>query len=290
MKVFMSWSGQRSKAVAELLAWWTRCVIQASRPWISTEDVDRGALWFTTITEGLAETAVGIVCLTHENKNKPWILFEAGALAKGLSNSRVCTFLVDLDPKDIQDPLAQFNHTLPTEDDMRRLARTLNNNLGAAKLDDNVLSDAFGAYWPVFNERFQAILKSNPQVGPVEVRTKDDLLEEILEGVRGMTQRIRKLETGLPFDEPSLTSINFQRSKRMREQRTHLREIIRQSLMSGLPMEPFLSQAEAHGMDVTSMTHLIAEVMASMPELVLREKTTGNDRIVSAQERMARGE
>lgn len=59
MKVFMSWSGQRSKAVAELLAWWTRCVIQASRPWISTEDVDRGALWFTTITEGLAETAVG---------------------------------------------------------------------------------------------------------------------------------------------------------------------------------------------------------------------------------------
>lgn len=195
-------------------------------------------------------------------------MFEAGALAKGLSNSRVCTFLVDLEPKDIQDPLAQFNHTLPTEDDMRRLARTLNNNLGAAKLDDNVLSDAFGAYWPAFKERFEVILKSNPQVGPVEIRTKDDLLEEILEGVRGMTQRIRKLEIGAQFGEASLTSENYQRAKRMKDQRTHLREIIRQSLMGGLPMDPFLSQAEAHGMDETSMKHLIAEVMASMPELV----------------------
>lgn len=291
MKVFMSWSGQRSKAVAELLAWWTRCVIQASRPWISTEDVDRGALWFTTITDGLAETAVGIVCLTHENKNKPWILFEAGALAKGLSNSRVCTFLVDLEPKDIQDPLAQFNHTLPTEDDMRRLARTLNNNLGAGKLDDNVLSDAFGAYWPTFKQRFDDILKSNPQVGPVEVRTKDDLLEEILEGVRGMTQRIRKLEIGAQFDEPSLSRETFQQTRRLREQRVHLREIIRQSLMGGLPMDAFLSQAEAHGMDEASMTHFIADVMANMPELAApRKKSNGSERIAAAQERIARGE
>ena len=34
MKVFMSWSGTRSKATAELLCDWTKCVIQALRPWI----------------------------------------------------------------------------------------------------------------------------------------------------------------------------------------------------------------------------------------------------------------
>ena len=94
MKVFMSWSGARSRAAAELLSNWTKCVIQATQPWISTRGIDRGALWFSSINDELKDTTVGIVCLTHENKNKPWILFEAGALAKGLANSRVCTFLV----------------------------------------------------------------------------------------------------------------------------------------------------------------------------------------------------
>ena len=85
MKVFLSWSGERSKAVAELLNNWLCCVIQAARPWISTRDIDRGALWFSEINEQLQDTSVGIICLTQENKNKPWILFEAGALTKGLS-------------------------------------------------------------------------------------------------------------------------------------------------------------------------------------------------------------
>lgn len=32
MKVFLSWPGERSKAVANLLSDWLSCVIQASRP------------------------------------------------------------------------------------------------------------------------------------------------------------------------------------------------------------------------------------------------------------------
>ncbi len=46
MKIFVSWSGKRSKAVAELMSDWLKCVIQASQPWISTRDIDRGAIWF----------------------------------------------------------------------------------------------------------------------------------------------------------------------------------------------------------------------------------------------------
>ncbi|MGL6401348.1 toll/interleukin-1 receptor domain-containing protein [Aeromonas hydrophila] len=113
MKVFLSWSGERSRLVATLLDEWLRCVLQAIRPWISTKDIDRGALWFNEIQDQLQDTTTGIICLTQENKERPWILFEAGALAKGLSTSRVCTLLVDLKPSDIKDPLAQLNHTLP---------------------------------------------------------------------------------------------------------------------------------------------------------------------------------
>jgi len=194
MKVFLSWSGARSMAAAELLKWWTRSIIQAARPWISTEDVDRGSLWFSEINDNLSDTSIGIVCLTQENKDRPWILFEAGALAKGLSNSRVCTFLVDLAPSDIRDPLAQFNHTQPKEDDMRKLARTLNRQLGENALEETVLAGAFDAYWPQFQARWADLMKNTPDATHVEKREADDIMSEILDNVRGMSQRIRALE------------------------------------------------------------------------------------------------
>ncbi|SHG45537.1 TIR domain-containing protein [Massilia sp. CF038] len=190
----MSWSGNRSHATAQLLAWWAKCVIQASRPWISSEDLDRGSLWFSEINNNLSDTSVGIVCLTDENKDRPWILFEAGALAKGLSNSRVCTFLVDLEPKNITDPLAQFNHTKPLEDDMKKLARTLNAALGPNALDPNVLNDVCDVSWPKFKERFDQLLSDNPPAGPRVERDSNDVLGEILDSVRGMNQRVRQLE------------------------------------------------------------------------------------------------
>lgn len=71
MKVFLSWSGDRSKAVAELLDEWIQCVIQAVDPWMSSKDIDRGSLWFSEITDQLQNTSIGIICLTQDNKNKP---------------------------------------------------------------------------------------------------------------------------------------------------------------------------------------------------------------------------
>jgi hypothetical protein len=196
MKVFMSWSGQRSHAVAEVLAWWVRCVLQAARPWISSEDLDRGSLWFSEINNSLSDTSVGIVCLTDENKDRPWVLFEAGALAKGLSNSRVCTFLIDLVPTDITDPLAQFNHTRKSPDDMKKLARTLNAALGVNALDTNLLNDICDVYWDKFDEKFEHALKAFPPAQPKVARPESDVLGEILESVRGMNHRIRQLESG----------------------------------------------------------------------------------------------
>jgi hypothetical protein len=194
MKVFLSWSGQRSKEVANLLSDWLCCVIQASRPWISTRDLDRGSLWFGEINDQLKDTTVGIICLTQENKARPWILFEAGALAKGLSTSRVCTLLVDLEPKDIEDPLAQFNHTFPNQESILGLVKTLNGTLGSNGLDTRILEQVFNTYWPQFESRFQNILQSTEAQPPSKPRPKEDVLGEILENTRILNSRIRKLE------------------------------------------------------------------------------------------------
>lgn len=194
MKVFLSWSGQRSKEVANLLSDWLCCVIQASRPWISTRDLDRGSLWFGEINDQLKDTTVGIICLTQENKTRPWILFEAGALAKGLSTSRVCTLLVDLEPKDIEDPLAQFNHTFPTRESVLGLVKTLNSTLASNGLDNRILEQVFDTYWPQFEKRFADILSSTEAQPPSKPRPKEDVLGEILENTRLLNSRIRRIE------------------------------------------------------------------------------------------------
>ena len=194
MKVFLSWSGNRSKEVANLVSDWLCCVIQASRPWVSTRDLDRGSLWFGEINDQLKDTTVGIICLTQENKSRPWILFEAGALAKGLSTARVCTLLVDLEPKDIEDPLAQFNHTLPNRESVLGLVRTLNGTLGTLSLDVRTLEQVFDTYWPQFEQRFKKVLATTESPGPSKPRPKEDVLGEILENTRTLSSRIRKLE------------------------------------------------------------------------------------------------
>lgn len=195
LNIFLSWSGERSKRIAELMDDWLQCVIQAVEPWMSSKDIDRGSLWFSEINGQLQNTTIGIICLTNENKNKPWILFEAGALAKGLSNNRVCTFLIDLEPSDIGAPLSQFNHTIPNQESMWELVRTLNNSLQDKALKEKVLEQVFLTYWPQFDKSFKAIIKNTPVTEVVEKRSEDDMLAEILTTTRSMERRVRSLES-----------------------------------------------------------------------------------------------
>lgn len=215
MKIFLSWSGDRSKAVALLLCEWLKCVLQACKPWISTHDIARGSVWFSAINDQLKDCPIGIICVTQENKNRPWILFEAGALARGLTTQRVCTLLVDLDSADIEDPLAQFNATLPDKEGIFQLVRTLNVELAAAALDDRTLSSVFQTYWASFEEGFKKAIEQNQPAAPAKPREEGDLLAEILVNTRSIGSRVRKLE------EASLTqsraSMQFDEMVRQRE-------------------------------------------------------------------------
>ena len=184
MKVFISWSGDRSLAVATLLKNWLRLVIQALNPWLSSQNIENGSLWYNEITNQLKEINTGIICLTQENKNKPWILFEAGALAKGLSTSRVCTLLIDLAPKDVEPPLSQFNHTRVDREGMRKLIGDLNARLENFALDESILTEAFDAHWPRFEQQYKTILQQHKDDSKAKGRTPEEVMNEILENTR----------------------------------------------------------------------------------------------------------
>lgn len=198
MKVFISWSGDRSRRVAEYMQSWVRCVIQASRPWVSSHDIESGALWITEINSQLQDTAVGIICLTQANKDNPWILFESGALAKGLSTSRVCTILIDLEPSHIKDPLAQFNHTDPkSKESMWKLVKTINSSQAQEQwIAEAILRQIFDTYWPQFQSELSNILAathdSAEQISPPD---SNEVLAEILSSVRSLSRRVSEVES-----------------------------------------------------------------------------------------------
>ena len=206
MKVFISWSGERSKQVAELFKIWLKCVIQASDPWVSTQDIESGSLWFTEIGNQLSETTTGIICLTRENKDKPWILFEAGALTKGLSTSRIVPFLVDLAPQELQPPLSQLNATEADRHGVYSLARTVNLQLKEGGLTSDVFNAVFETYWPQFESQFAKIIEATPEHEKTENRKDKDILSEILLTVRGFDKRIRQLEPSAYLKNGSVIS------------------------------------------------------------------------------------
>jgi hypothetical protein len=184
MKVFLSWSGARSKAVAGALAWWLPQTIQAVEPWISS-DMDKGARWSPEIASQLEATRVGIVCLTRDNLAAPWLVFEAGALSK-TKDAYVCTFLLDVTAADVEPPLGQFQHTLFEKGDVRRLLETINKDVhkgGERGLSDTALSDSFDMWWPKLEQRLRAV---QPSATARTKRPERELLEEVLEIVRGL--------------------------------------------------------------------------------------------------------
>jgi len=90
VNVILSWSGDTSKQVAQALYDWIPKVIQRVEPWMSNESIRSGSQWFAELSSALTEARFMIACMTPDNLSSPYIMFEAGAVAKGIGDSFVC--------------------------------------------------------------------------------------------------------------------------------------------------------------------------------------------------------
>jgi hypothetical protein len=205
MDVFISWSGERSRAAAEALRGWLPKIINAIKPWLSSADIDKGARWSTDVASRLEVAKAGIICLTPSNLHSDWILFEAGALSKTLKNTFVCPLLFDLDPSDVQPPLAQFQATKATKPELLKLLKTLNASLAEDALPEAHIDEVFEVWWPKLEQQFKKL--------PIEYaqakthRPDRELLEEILALVRSQN-RSSDRESAETEDEVDPDAIN----------------------------------------------------------------------------------
>lgn len=191
MKIFISWSGNDSKLIAEYLKKWIEQIIQAAEPWISVE-IEKGKKWNSEVSNKLENSKVGIFCVTKENINSPWILFEAGAIAK-TEDSFVCTFLIDLNPTDLTGPLSLFQATRFNKEDIFKLLITINKSIlksGGKSLTIENLKDLFEMFYPQLEENINLIIEKQKgdKAENGEIRSERELLEESVEILRHLKQ------------------------------------------------------------------------------------------------------
>ena len=95
MKVFICWSGTRSRHLGEALREWLPQVILGTPPFFSPHDIESGARWLTKVQESLVEADAGIICLTRQNRSSPWLYFESGALANSERRPAILPYVLD---------------------------------------------------------------------------------------------------------------------------------------------------------------------------------------------------
>lgn len=147
MRVFISWSREPSRSIAQALREWLPMVVQHVQPWMSAQDIESGARWNDEVAAELERSDFGIICLTWSNQYSPWLLFEAGALAKHLKVARVVPLYIDLRPSEVYGPLAAFQGVSLSEDGMRRLVHDVSAMRKKPMLQGQV-DELFNAMWP----------------------------------------------------------------------------------------------------------------------------------------------
>lgn len=195
MRIFVSWSGKLSHRVALLLKDWFPNVIQAVRLYVSSEDINKGTRWLTNVSSELENSQFGIICITRENINSPWLLFEAGALSKRTDQSCVNPLLIDLLPSDLsQSPLGQFQATSTSKAEIRKLVMTVNNSLGDLRLEESKIDKAFNKWWPDLEKGLSEAISIAARINEKEEkRSEREILEKVLEAVLSLHKSV--LET-----------------------------------------------------------------------------------------------
>jgi hypothetical protein len=221
--VFLSFSGPVSHEVAQLFYGWLPRVIQSLRPYMSSVDIDKGARWSSDIAGQLQDTHHGILFVTKGNVTSPWLNFEAGALSKSLSESRVSPFLFNVNPTDlIGGPLAQLQGTKNTREDIKKLVFSLNRAGAELLVDGEMLNTTFDKWWDELGIPLGDLARRIEQE-PEEQETRPEvdanqILVQIYEMQLAMQGRLADLEEssraafqGLPRRSTATSTVTISR-------------------------------------------------------------------------------
>jgi hypothetical protein len=205
LKVFLSWSGEHSHKVAVVLRDWLPSVIQSVEPYVSSEDIDKGARWSTDIAKELESSGYGILCVTRDNVDAPWLNFEAGALSKSVDKGRVSPFLFAIKRSEVKaGPILQFQSTIAEREDVLKLLHSINAASQQGALEETRLNTVFEVWWPQLEKKLNELERTIPAAPAAasapasQAAEPSEILEEVLELVRQQNRVLNDPTTLLP--------------------------------------------------------------------------------------------
>lgn len=196
MNVFISWSKDYSKAVASVFRKWIKQVLQQTNPFMSESDIDLGTVPLSEIDINLQKANVGIVIVTKENKNSPWINYESGAIATALDgNNKLIPILIGVTIDELGTvPLSKFQAAKEfSQEEMYKLIKSLNEELGDNKLPNDALLETFELWWPRLEEQISEIKvpRKTEQTGDYNI--KENFQDVKMEDIYFITKRNTKV-------------------------------------------------------------------------------------------------
>jgi hypothetical protein len=194
MKIFISWSGERARAVAGKLHEQLPIILQAVDPWMSDEDLASGSHWSSEIAEQLDGSNYGIICVSPERLEAPWLNFEAGAIAKRFKNARIVPYLIGLSKSEITGPLKQYQAREATKEDtltlLQDIAKLLQRPVAPTAIDS-----LFDPWWQSLSTVITAQLSAGQPASSesTTVRSTEDMIKELLLLARDNAREIAEL-------------------------------------------------------------------------------------------------
>ncbi len=184
MNVFISWSGDRSKGLAKVLDKFLSDMFSSLNVWMSEQDLQVGTRWSEELNRMLESSHFGVLCLTPENLNAAWLLFEAGALSKIVFRSSVVPYRLGLRSEDVPPPIAQFQGVDADEGGTWRLVEILNSTL-ESPLDETKLRSAFKRRWPRLKSQIEVIRASASPVAASAIQRERERVRRFSEHITG---------------------------------------------------------------------------------------------------------
>lgn len=185
MKIFISWSGDHARAIAQVVRNWIDDVFETATPFMSQSDIEGGSRPLPRIESELENARFGVIIVTKANQHAPWITFEAGALSKVIDDAGqyVMPMLVDLRISDLTGPLTQFQAAILDQAGTRKLVQSIGKVLS---LEPGYVDRKFETYWPQLEAELKKIPAPVDHPGEKAERPSGDVLDEILTIVRAL--------------------------------------------------------------------------------------------------------
>jgi len=125
-------------------------VLSTSDIFVSSEDIPGGKPWFTEIARAIDASNAGVIVVTRASLLRPWLHFEAGAIAKHMDQTFVVPLLCGVPPGILSGtPLSQFQAVTLEKEGLYRLCEVLIRALDS-RVDE--LQRRFDVWWEKLGE------------------------------------------------------------------------------------------------------------------------------------------